>query len=163
MTEPDPKLVITLHSAVAPAEPRLSPEEEVIQYLRERDAPCPVCQYNLRNLTAARCPECGREVRLTIGTTEPFMRAWITLAFAAFGTASIGGLILMACIFTRDLPPSRLWPMLGYLAIGGPIAAIFTVRYRKQFVKKPQSWQWAIAIALLIASVTAIALWIWIV
>ncbi|MEL6330410.1 MAG: hypothetical protein AAFR38_12190 [Planctomycetota bacterium] len=33
-------------------------------YLRDRDARCPGCGYNLRGLEEPRCPECGVELRL---------------------------------------------------------------------------------------------------
>jgi hypothetical protein len=46
----------------------------LLEYLRTHDAFCPLCKYNLRNLTQARCPECGREIRLTVGLTEPHLR-----------------------------------------------------------------------------------------
>lgn len=31
------------------------------RYLKEHDAACPGCGYNLRGLKSQRCPECGRE------------------------------------------------------------------------------------------------------
>ncbi|MFN0133636.1 MAG: hypothetical protein ACKVW3_14050 [Phycisphaerales bacterium] len=39
-------------------------------FLADRDAPCPACDYNLRGLKADRCPECDRVLELgLIGTT----------------------------------------------------------------------------------------------
>jgi hypothetical protein len=46
-------------------------------FLAERDLPCPLCGYNLRALTAEKCPECGSEVEITVGLTEPRMAAFI--------------------------------------------------------------------------------------
>lgn len=38
--------------------------EALRDYLRDRDAACPGCGYNLRGLDADSCPECGRRLRL---------------------------------------------------------------------------------------------------
>jgi len=41
----------------------------LLNYLQTHDAACPLCQYNLRNLTVPLCPECGRGVKLMVGLT----------------------------------------------------------------------------------------------
>ena len=40
-------------------------------YLARRDVRCPLCGYNLRNLTSARCPECGEIIELRVGLAKP--------------------------------------------------------------------------------------------
>jgi len=72
----------------------------LVQFLHDRDVECPVCKYNLRMLTSPRCPECGRELRLTVGTLEPFMRAWIALCIVTWASAGIG--VLFGCAIARD-------------------------------------------------------------
>lgn len=47
------------------------------EFLAERDAPCPMCDYNLRALTDDRCPECGSEVEVKVGLTEPRLTGFI--------------------------------------------------------------------------------------
>lgn len=44
-------------------------ERRLREYLAAHDAPCPGCGYNLRGVTAAACPECGRE--LDVGLIRP--------------------------------------------------------------------------------------------
>src|SRR5436309_2556110 len=34
--------------------------QALIDFLRDRDVACPLCRYNLRGLTSARCRECAR-------------------------------------------------------------------------------------------------------
>lgn len=46
-----------------------TPDELAKLYLHNRDVPCPGCGYNLRNATAARCPECA--YRLQLGPSVP--------------------------------------------------------------------------------------------
>lgn len=54
---------MTSSSAVSNSpQPRPDTPEEVAVYDRaptDRDLPCPLCEYNLRNATEPRCPECG--------------------------------------------------------------------------------------------------------
>ncbi len=49
-------------SGTEPAPPPVS----LSTLLHNRDVPCPHCQYNLRNLTADRCPECGLPLSINL-------------------------------------------------------------------------------------------------
>src|SRR5262245_45421734 len=83
-----------------------SDRDAVLAFVRERDIPCPLCGYNLRNLTEARCPECGKELELRVGLVKTFLGAWIA-TFAA--CAPLGGLGLIALLITfREGPPPRI-------------------------------------------------------
>ena len=55
-----------------------SDEAALLDFLRDRDVPCPLCAYNLRGLTSPRCPECGHELHLTVGVTDLRIGAWVT-------------------------------------------------------------------------------------
>ena len=49
-------------------------DELVAAFLAERDVACPGCGYNLRGVSAGRCPECARELALMVeqpGMTPP--------------------------------------------------------------------------------------------
>jgi hypothetical protein len=72
--------------------PSPSDVEYLLVYLRTHDAMCPLCRYNLRNLTVPRCPECGREIRLSVGLKEPYLRAMVMLLVAVCLSAG-GGLL----------------------------------------------------------------------
>ena len=39
----------------------------LVAFLRDRDAYCPLCKYNLRALTSPRRPECGKALLLVVG------------------------------------------------------------------------------------------------
>ena len=50
-----------------------NPEDEVallLTFLRERDASCPLCGYNLRNLVRPQCPECQEDLILAVGVRK---------------------------------------------------------------------------------------------
>lgn len=61
-----------MESTINPTPPEApaadAPESPLSAYLASHDAPCPHCRYNLRGVTTGMCPECGREVRLSLET-----------------------------------------------------------------------------------------------
>src|SRR5436190_1708028 len=69
----------------------------LVGFLRERDVACPLCHYNLRGLTSSRCPECGRELELRVGLSEPRQGAWLTAQIAATAAAGIGVMVGLVC------------------------------------------------------------------
>jgi hypothetical protein len=74
------------------------------QFLKDHDAPCPECRYNLRNLTTDRCPECGTPVTLTVGQASEFSWLWLGFLIPFFllnGTA----LIFIVAHFVYGTPP----------------------------------------------------------
>src|SRR5215208_5792469 len=68
----------------------------LLEFLRDRDVACPLCHYNLRALTSPRCPECGRELRLSVGLLEPRQGAWLTAQIAVSAAAGIGVLAIVS-------------------------------------------------------------------
>ncbi len=78
--------------------PALTPfaadQARLYDHLAGRDTPCPGCGYNLRDLTAPRCPECDRPLRLEVRAAE-VTPLWLLLA-AAPCAFSLIATILMA-------------------------------------------------------------------
>src|SRR5437870_2661971 len=68
-----------------------SPDDAwVIEFVRDRDRACPLCGYNVRNLTTARCPECGHRLRLQVQPLHTHLGAWVMGISALIGSAAIG-------------------------------------------------------------------------
>lgn len=63
-------------------------------FLDGRDAPCPGCGYNLRNLQGSRCPECGDELALRVGVVEPRQGALIAGLIGLAAGAGMSGLLI---------------------------------------------------------------------
>jgi len=135
---------------------------DLVHYLATRDAACPLCGYNLRCLTRPQCPECGRELRLTVGLTEPYLRAWITLlaaTCAAGGTGVFFTLLFVGNGWPRvNGPPVKAFLLNAavlYFMSCVPIAAAQLLT-RRRFIKMPQGRQWALAWAAVAATSSAI-------
>jgi hypothetical protein len=111
------------------AECRKTEAEFILAYLRTHDALCPLCHYNLRNLTVPRCPECGREIRIQVGLKEPYLRAMVTLLVAMCLSAGGGLLSLLVVVgflvHEGRLPPiyARDWP-LAFLIYGSMFSLV---------------------------------------
>ena len=54
-----------------------SDERALLVWLEARDAPCPVCGYNLRGVASARCPECAAPLRLEVGSVQTRTGPWL--------------------------------------------------------------------------------------
>jgi len=123
----------------------------LVAFLAGRDVPCPLCGYNLRGLTSPRCPECGRELRLSIGLTEPYLRAWIVLAAAACAGGGTG-LFFVMMIARAGWPstfgsPVRFFVMncsLIYFILTIPVAVVVLVT-RRRLLRLPAHLQWLLA------------------
>jgi len=134
--------------------------DALVEFLRGRDAWCPACRYNLRGLTSPRCPECGRELKLSVGVTEPFLRAWIMLAVSTFASSALG--VFMAWILFREGWPrgteerSLRASIVIYIVMipTGPLV----LATRRRFLRLTKNVQWKIAGFVAIASIVAFVL-----
>jgi len=134
-------------------------EQALVDFLRERDVECPLCGYNLRQLQSARCPECGRELELRVGLTEPRQGAWLTAQIAMAGAGGIGLIALLSCIL-NGWPNARRfqWVMnvqFAYYLAGIPVAAALLWQ-RRRYLRMPREWQWAAAWLAAIATFASI-------
>lgn len=111
-------------------------------FLADRDVPCPMCAYNLRALQTAKCPECGSEVEVTVGLTEPRMAAFIAgvvglaigLGFHGLLMGWIGWLWLKR---PRSGPPSSVWAPLVIGVVVTGVAMVVWLRARRRIRQEP--------------------------
>lgn len=75
-------------------------------YLANRDEPCPVCGYNLRQLQNDSCPECGRALRLRVGSVEPRL-VWFLVTLVPWCLLTGMG-VLFAIIVAKEGMPRHL-------------------------------------------------------
>ena len=141
-------MVSDTESSDASVSPR-SEDETLIDWLRDRDAFCPLCKYNVRNLTSPRCPECGQVLQLTVALADPYLKAWIALMTAVCAGAGMGVLWSYFLI-------TQGWPRGGNL-MGMKTAVImqvlmvpataFVLILRRRFQRLSRTAQWLLASA----------------
>lgn len=123
----------------------------LLEFLRDHDASCPVCGYNLRALTRPVCPECAQDLVLTVGTTRLYLR-WLLAAVAPGFFSGIAACFVLIPIVGRLAFGDGRWSvtitamdLFGWSS--GMLAILIGVK-RTRFLAQPLSRQrwWAIAI-----------------
>ncbi|MHC4272100.1 MAG: hypothetical protein ACYTGE_05675 [Planctomycetota bacterium] len=116
----------------------------LLAYVHGRDVPCPLCGYNLRDLTQARCPECRQDLALTVGVTR-LQFGWliVTIVPSMFSGIAAGLLLipmLMVLFIGAERPP---WPIVAAEAFGwlSTIAALLLLHRRYVFLRQPLAVQ----------------------
>ena len=80
----------------------------LLEFLRERDVLCPVCGYNLRNLTRPQCPECRKDLVLAVGLKKPRFGWFLVTITPGLFSGIAAGLLLI--------------PLIGQMVLGGGVA-----------------------------------------
>lgn len=121
-------------STIAP--PATSPDageaDLLLAFVRERDVPCPRCDYNLRNLTTPVCPECREPLTLKVGVQRvPILPLLLTEAPGAFCAIAFG-LFLTMCVLHGPPPVSQseVWLTATFLALSGIGAVALAICHR---------------------------------
>lgn len=114
--------------------------DRLLDFLRDHDAPCPVCGYNLRNLTVPTCPECQHTLELTVGVTGLRIGLYIA-TLAPFMFSGMAGLALGSLIVTVAAAPGGAGtgppPMLYLLTVIGLASGTFAIAllvFRRRFL-----------------------------
>lgn len=138
-------------SQLTPGDPTPSRSQELLlEFLREHDADCPLCGYNLKTLTRPICPECGQELLLTVGT-KPLRLGWLMTSVAPGFFSGICAFFVFVVICIHLVMLGSTWPVLVILDSFGWASLIFAIylsRKRHKFLAMPvvrQRW-WAVGI-----------------
>lgn len=131
-------------------------------YLAGRDAPCPSCAYNLRDLRSSTCPECGLTLRLRIQPAEarlgPFLAGLIALSGAiGFSVLLLGYATLRALEYGWNTSLPELWPLIAG-ALVGVFALLGWIRLRRVIARQSAIMSWSLATACFLLP-TFLALW----
>ena len=75
-------------------------------YVRERSVRCPSCDYNLRNLTASECPECGQQLCLRIALATPNWAPFIAGVIGLSMSLGFSALLLLFAVVIMTIEGS---------------------------------------------------------
>jgi hypothetical protein len=131
----------------------------LVELASRRDAPCPVCDYNLRGIVEPRCPECGAGLRLEIGSENLRLGPWLLALLGPALAAGFDAVVstLMTVMFALH-PPRGPGPRVFVLTILGTFVALavtsglaigWIVRRRKAWHRRPLRAQWRSALVIL--------------
>jgi hypothetical protein len=110
----------------------------LLHYLQSHDAPCPLCKYNLRNLTQPRCPECGRELRLNVGIVEQNFRPYVALLTSVLLPAGMGLITWAGTIHSGGEIYSHMsgFELIALISFQiAPFAAMLALALRRGFLR----------------------------
>lgn len=125
------------------ATPNASQEDTtamLLAFLKDHDAACPTCDYNLRGLTRPVCPECAEPLALGVRATRSNLPLLI-LALAPGIFSGIAAFLLFAGIIWGTIlngPPPVIWPyLIDLFGFASAAFAIFLYRRRRRFYVLP--------------------------
>lgn len=138
------------------ADPPATPNEaEFLRaFLSGRDAPCPACRYNLRDLQSGHCPECGLALTLRVNLVDPALGSFLTgIVGLAVGMGFHGSVLAWAVFvllnrrFGGGPKFFELLPlMVGFASCLAGI--LFLVKRRTWFIAHSAGWRTRVGLAL---------------
>ena len=139
------------------AEPPASDAEFLRQFLEGRDINCPQCDYNLRDLTGTRCPECGEELVLRLQLEEPRQAAALAGLIGLCAGAGMNFLLLGFFVIQYVHSPSwgnEDWKFVyvnagGFIVLGACIALWLLAWRQIRRLEPVRRWSLAAAAAAL--------------
>ena len=150
-------VAIDIEAAAPPSD-----EAALLDYLRDRDVACPLCTYNLRGLTTCRCPECGRELQLSVGLVEPRIGAWVTCLVAVTAAGGLGLMAILSIVahgwdvlFTTEGPGQTF--AIIYFPASVPLVPALIV-FRRRYRRLSQTIQWTLACVAIASTAVAFAM-----
>lgn len=143
-----------------------SPDTLLLEFLRDHNAECPVCGYNLRSLTRPVCPECKLELVLTVGATR-LRLGWLFLALVPGFFSGIAACFLAVPTTATYFEDGVLFLPFAGAVVFGWVSGIFAIllaagfrgRWRNRFLAKSRSKQrWVAFIIWIIHALALVAL-----
>ncbi len=139
--------------------PSPSDSRLLLDFVAGRDCTCPVCRYNVRDLTTAVCPECGCTLRLQVGTPTPRIGSILLLMSPLVAVAGIGLLFAITAVFYGP-PPAWGFYVIEIAALVDLVGCFVIHRNRHRYMRRNRKTQallillsWVFHVLLLVVSI----------
>ena len=137
-------------------------QEMLLEFLRDHEAPCPLCGYNLKAVTRPICPECGQELVLAVGAARVRL-GWL---MAAVAPGFFSGIAAVFALVPIVVPPlfggvKRIPLTLIGVDLFGWCSGIFAIvlaAKRHRFLAQSRATQRWWAVGIWLAHVAALGL-----
>lgn len=117
-------------------------QQMLLDFVHERDAFCPRCRYNVRNLTRPVCPECDSALKLRVGLDRLDV-GWLLVTIAPSVFSGICGGLMFVALALFPGAEWQAWALDGFgLASGsaGLLLFIFRARYLRLAPDTQRAW-----------------------
>jgi hypothetical protein len=126
------------------------PTRLLLDFLADRDVPCPACAYNLRDLTSPTCPECGEPLSLQVGK-PPWRFGWLIAALTPCMFSGIAALFLLVPISLQALMGGGFdlgFVLLDLFGLASGALGLGLALRRERFIRQDRKAQahWAIGL-----------------
>lgn len=118
----------------------------LLEFLRDRDADCPACGYNLRNLTRPVCPECRETLALTVGYQKPRIGPFVATITPSIFSGICGLMMLFPLVMIPGPPPPPLGAyLLDTFGLSSGLFGLGLFVFRQAFLRQTRASQmvWA--------------------
>ncbi|MBO6740095.1 MAG: hypothetical protein JJ916_09565 [Phycisphaerales bacterium] len=129
----------------------------LLAFLRDHDAPCPICGYNLRGVTLSVCPECECPIELGVSSSSSYLGAWL-LALLAFAMPLsfdliVGTMMLIGVIMSAGENAEGVFLLVSLVTLTlVSVGMLWVLVARKRdWLRMPRRRQWRMAWALFAA------------
>jgi len=137
-------------TTATPAETAPADERALLDWLSSRDAGCPICDYNLRGVASARCPECASPLELSVASPRavhaPWVFAVVSFSMALGFNAVVATMISVVTVISasyNQIGPYVLFGGFSFAALVCAIGLLRTIRGRRRWLRRSTKQQWA--------------------
>ena len=125
-------------------------ERALLEWLCARDAGCPICDYNLRGVGSARCPECASPLELAVASPRAVHAPWVfavvsfsmALGFNAVMATMIAVVTVISATYNQ-IGPFVVFGVFFFAALLCGIGALRTIRARRRWLRRSTKEQWS--------------------
>ena len=115
------------------------------QFLRNRDTPCPICGYNLRELTGHVCPECGKGIELRVGSPDLRFGLCMLSIVPMLMMTAFAIIFLLVTWSEGSAGPLGIYVITATGVLDAPAAWIL-YRKRAWFIRRDRLKQWSLCV-----------------